>query len=237
MRQTLVEIADSAKRLRTHPFFLRLQPNPDLRTMLAFAPSGTFWVMTIQDIIVMNAELTGDPVIRRLVERHRDEDAGHEQWFLADVERIFGSEPTSIRWLFSGENRQVRTVSFALSAEVFQIRDDVLRLVFLEVLEAAAGVYFGAISGALSVAGHAGQLKYFAGKHLQSEADHEMHGAAGTAIQAIVLSPEQRALARQLSDRMFARFFQLGDAFLARFDGLPPANPSQPGQSGQPASA
>ena len=95
-------------------------------------------------------------------------------------------------------------------------------------------MYFGAISGALSAAGHAGQMKYFAGEHLQSEADHEMHGAAGMAIEAIVLSPEQRALATQLSDRMFARFFQLGDAFQERFDWPPPANPGKT-QSGQPA--
>lgn len=217
----LAEIANSASDLRSHPFFSRLRPEPDLRRMLAFAPAGTFWVMTFQDIIVMNAELTVDPAIRALVERHRDEDTGHERWFLADLERVFGERPNDVLTLFSSETRRVRMVSFGLAAEVFHIRHDVLRLVFLEVLEAAAGVYFAGISQALRLAGHADKLRYFAGDHLQAEASHELHGVASDPIQAIVLSPQERADARQLSQRMFGRFAELGSALLESFDPPP----------------
>jgi hypothetical protein len=233
MRAMLAEIAKSASDLRSHPFFSSLRPEPDLKRMLAFAPAGTFWVMTFQDIIVMNAELTVDPTIRALVERHRDEDTGHERWFLADLERIFGEQPSSVLALFSHETRRVRTVSFGLAAEVFNIRHDVLRLVFLEVLEAAAGVYFAGISQALRLAGHADKLKYFAGEHLQAEASHELHGVASDPIQAIVLSPQERDEARQLSQRMFGRFTELGSALLESFD--PPRSnaPAQP--QGEPA--
>ena len=195
--------------------------------MLAFAPAGTFWVMTFQDIIVMNAELTVDPMIRSLVERHRDEDTGHEHWFLADLERVFGTQPTSVLTLFSSETRPVRAVSFGLAAEVFNIQDDVLRLVFLEVLEAAAGVYFAGISRALSLAGHADKLRYFAGDHLQAEASHELHGAASTPIEAIILSPGQRKAAKDLSDRMFGRFADLGNALLESF-ARPPSGTTEP---------
>ena len=218
MRQTLAEIADAADKLRSHPFFTRLRPDADLRKMLAFAPSGTFWVMSFQDIIFMNAELTTDPVVRSLVERHRQEDTGHEQWFLADIARVFGAAPTRIDWLFSERNRRVRTVSYALAGEVFHIHDDVLRLVLLEVLEAAAGVYFSAISVALTAAGHAGSLKYFAGEHLTAEADHQMHGESNEQIETMTLSAAQRAESKELIDRMFGRFAQLGDALLEYFD-------------------
>jgi hypothetical protein len=231
MRQTLAEIAQAAERLRSHPFFSRLRPDADLRKMLAFAPSGTFWVMSFQDIIFMNAELTTDPVIRSLVERHRQEDTGHEHWFLADIASVFGAAPTRIDWLFSEQNRQVRTVAYALASEVFHIQDDVLRLVLLEVLEAAAGVYFAAISSALTAAGHAGSLKYFAGEHLTAEADHEMHGESNNQIETMSLSVVQRGQAKLLIDRMFARFFQLGDALLECFDEARAGAPSSFGDS------
>jgi hypothetical protein len=221
MRQTLAEIADAAERLRSHPFFSRLRPDADLRKMLAFAPSGTFWVMSFQDIIFMNAELTRDPVVRSLVERHRQEDTGHEQWFLADIASVFGAAPTRIDWLFSERNRRVRTVAYALAGEVFHIQDDVLRLVLLEVLESAAGVYFAAISAALTAAGHAGSLKYFAGEHLSAEADHQMHGESNDQIETMSLSAAQRTAAKLLIDRMFGRFAQLGDALLECFDEPP----------------
>jgi hypothetical protein len=219
MKQMLAYIAERAQLLQANVFFSRLRPDPDLRKVLAFAPYGTFWVMTFQDIIALNAGLAKEPKIKALVAQHLAEDTGHEQWFLEDLERVFGREPVSIRWLFAAPNRRVRAVSFALAAEVFGVAHDVLRLVLIEVLEAAAGVYFERISAVVRASDNEDRLKYFAGVHLAAEASHELHQTSGSSeVESWVIPAELRPVAEQLATRMFAAFSELGDALCEAMD-------------------
>jgi len=214
MYETLAAIEAWSRRLEGHRFFQSLQRNePDLRRAVAFAPAGTFWVMTFQDILRLNVELARDPEVRRMLSQHLAEDSGHQEWFLEDLRTAFGDEPTSVRWLFSEGNRKVRDLSFGLASEVFRIGDDRLRLVMVEVLEAAAGTFFGNISRFLSQSGHAAKLKYLAGVHIDAEAGHEMHGDAQRAdLEAMELPPELCAEAMEMVARMFEAFFRLADA-------------------------
>lgn len=219
MKLAREQISGKSDHLATHPFFARLTPENDLRRALRFGPPATFWVMSFQDVIRLNAERTEDPAIRRLVEQHLKEDTGHEQWFLDDLKAAFGEEPGSIRWLFSEENLRVREVAYSLMAEVFRARDDRLRLLLLEVLEAGAAIYFGFLSRFLAASGHAGKVKYFAGVHLEAEAGHEMHGEEQKdRLDAIALPPELRDEADALIDRMYAAFWLLGDALLEQIE-------------------
>jgi len=220
MRQALALIGEWTPRLEAHRFFHRLAgKEPDLRRAMSFAPAGTFWVMTFQDILRLNTELARDPAVAQILLQHRDEDSGHEQWFLEDLRTVFGDEITSIRWLFSDENRKVRDMSFALTAEVFRIEDDRLRMVFVEVLESAAGIFFGHISRFLQRSGHASRLKYLAGVHLDAEAGHEMHGDEHRRqLEEMVLAPELRVEAARMIERMFASFLRLADALAERMD-------------------
>ena len=121
MQETLAAIEACSRRLEGHRFFQSLQRHePDLRRAVAFAPAGTFWVMTFQDILRMNVDLARDPTVRRIIAQHLAEDSGHQEWFLEDLRTAFGCEPTSIRWLFSEQTRKVRELSFSLASEVFR---------------------------------------------------------------------------------------------------------------------
>lgn len=213
MRQIAARIEDWTKRLEEHPFFRSLQPEPDLRHAMDFARSGVFWVFAFQDIIRLNSELARDPAIRQILQQHQTEDAGHEEWFLQDLEMIFGEAPTNIRWLFSDATFRIRAGSFALAGEVFRVTDDALRVILVEVLESAAGFFFGRVSQFLAESGHAAKLKYFAGVHLDAEAAHEIHDQVdGPALQSMVIPPHLRDDAEELVDRMYAAFWQLADA-------------------------
>ena len=229
MQQVMNHIEKSMEQLERHPFFARLRPERDLRRLMAFAPASTFWVMIFQDLIRLNAELARDPAVRRTLEQHQTEDAGHEQWFLEDLERLFGSAPRDVHWLFGPENREMRSASLAVVAEVFAIADDRLRLVLLEMLEASAGLYFGRVSRALAESGHAEGLKYFAGIHLKAEAGHEIHAeAARKSTEAIVMPPELRAQAHAMLDRITAAFFRMLEVFLRAMDDASTSASGQP---------
>jgi hypothetical protein len=220
MRETLSLIEERAQRFEAHRFFQRLAgTEPNLHRAAAFAPAGTFWVMTFQDILRLNADLARDVEVRQILAQHCAEDSGHEQWFLEDLQTLFGEEPTSIRWLFSNENRKVREVSFALMAEVFRVQDDRLRLVLVEVLEAVGRRFFGNISRFLQRSGHASRLKYLSRFHLDTEESHEMHGEAQRGhLEKMTFPPELRAPAEQLVDRMFASFQRLYDTLAERME-------------------
>lgn len=218
MKTSKQMIAVQIEALAQHEFFTRLMPSPDLKKMMSFAPAATFWVMSFQDILHFNADRTTDPAIKKIVAGHLVEDAGHEEWFLKDLADVFGSA-SSAKDTFSVEYRAVRQVTFALASELYFVSDDRLRLVYLEVLEAAAGLTFQRISAALVAGGHKGKLRYFGGEHLTAEASHEMHkdGDHGhePAMDAFELPPELRAESTQMIERMFVQFAKLYDAVAA----------------------
>jgi hypothetical protein len=214
MQQALAYIERWTTRMESHPFFAALKPEPDLKRAMAFAQPAAFWVFTFQDILRLNAELACDPAIQALLRQHQSEDAGHEEWFLEDLERIFGSAPTHVRWLFSSENYGIRASSFALAGEVFRVSDDRLRLVLVEALERAAGFFFGRAARYLAESGHTTKLKYFGGMHITAEAGHEIHDQEARDLLSIVLPPELQGDAEALVDRMFKAFTQLADQML-----------------------
>lgn len=213
MKLVRQRIAAWTDKLVSQAFFARVGPDADLERMMAFAPAVSFWVLTFQDVIRFNAERTNDPATRRLVEQHLAEDTGHDAWFFEDLERITGRPAPSARWLFSPANRDVRRASSAIASELFHIDDDQVRVVYLEVLEAAAGTYFHHVSEALAAAGHKGKLKYFDGMHIDAEAGHEMHAEGG--IDTITIPDALRPRIDALVDRMFGSFIALGDALAA----------------------
>jgi hypothetical protein len=206
-------IARRVARFAEHPFFTQMKPSADLKEMMAFAPAATFWVMSFQDILRFNHERTTDPALKRAIATHLAEDSGHEDWFLSDLADVFGPVSLSAKGTFSPEHREVRQVAFALASELYFVSDDRLRLVYLEVLEAAAGLTFNRISAALVAGGHKGKLRYFGGEHLNAEASHEMHDEAhGHAFDDMVLPDGLREEAGRMIDRMFDQFDRLNDA-------------------------
>jgi hypothetical protein len=219
MKTAMQLIQQGCDDLVKHPFFARLKPRSDMKAMMSFAPAATFWVMSFQDILRFNADMTKDASIKRIVGAHLVEDSGHEEWFLQDLADVFGSISLSAKGTFAAEHRDVRQVAFALASEVYRINDDRLRLVYLEVLEGAAKIYFNRISAALVAAGHKGKLRYFGGEHLNAEASHEMHqDDHHHEVESIELPPALRDEANAMIQRMFAQFHRLGDALVVHMN-------------------
>jgi hypothetical protein len=54
-------IAQQKQRLSEHKFFSQLQPDPVLDRAMAFAPALTFWIMTFQDVLRLNAKFALRP--------------------------------------------------------------------------------------------------------------------------------------------------------------------------------
>jgi hypothetical protein len=171
--------------------------------------------MTFQDILRVNALLTRDPQIRRIVRHHRAEDAGHERWFLDDLAAMQVPAP-DLRWLFGERHRPTRDAAFALMSEVYRATDDRLRLVLVKTLESAGHVFFGRVAAAVERAGWGKVLKYFSFSHLEVEKSHQVfEDEMSRTVSSIRLDAKARAEAKQLVDRCYEAFTAMFDAICA----------------------
>ena len=217
MKSLQLYIAQKQAEFARHPFFHQLDSGLPFPHALSFAPDLTFWVMVFQDILRINEKLTTDVELRKIIKHHRVEDAGHDRWFLDDLQEL-GASRGDIRWLFSKRHAPTRDAAHALMAEVFCANDDCLRLVLLMTLESVGHVFFERVAKVVDRAGKTKILKYFSFSHLEVEKSHEVfeREIAGK-IDAMVLSPSLREEAERLIDRCHA-------AFQAMFRGLPEAD-------------
>jgi hypothetical protein len=216
MKRVEAYIAKRQQEFRSHAFFAEERLSADLRGGLSFAADLTFWVMTFQDILRLNATLTRDPKIRRIVRHHRAEDAGHERWFLDDLAQMQVPAP-DVRWLFGERHAPTRDAAFALMSEVHRATDDRLRLVLVHTLESAGHVFFGSVAAAVERAGWTKALKYFSFSHLEVEKNHQVfEDEIARTVSAIKLDAETRAEAKQLVDRCYAAFGSMFDAITSR---------------------
>lgn len=210
MRIVRDHIKAQRQRLSQHAFFAELRPGSDLRQTLAFAPIITPWVMTFQDIIRMNAAMARDPAIKCELEQHTAEDQGHEQWFLEDMEILFGRAWRDVAWLFGSETTVVREATLAIASEVFRARDDHSRLILVEVLEATASLCFERIHEVVRASDYASRLKYFGRAHEQAERQHKMmNDVAAPHADEPHLPDAARTEALALVDRFFEAFARI----------------------------
>jgi hypothetical protein len=198
-----------------HAFFTDDRLGTGLWGVLSFAPDLTFWVMAFQDVLRLNATLTRDPTIRKIVRHHRAEDAGHERWFLDDLAAMQIPAP-DVRWLFGERHTPTRDAAYALMSEVYRATDDRLRLVLVTTLESAGHVFFGRVAQVVERAGWGKLLKYFSFSHLEVEKNHQVfEDEIARTVAAMRLEPKLRAEAKQLVDRCYAAFTTMFDALCA----------------------
>jgi hypothetical protein len=179
---------------------------------LSFAPDLTFWVMAFQDILRLNATLTRDPQMRKIVRHHRAEDAGHDRWFLDDLAAMQIPAP-DVRWLFGERHSPTRDAAYALVSEVYRATDDRLRLVLVKTLESAGHVFFGRVAAFVERVGLSKVLKYFSFSHLEVEKNHQVfEEEISRIVSGIRLPPKLRTEAKQLVDRCYVAFGTMFDA-------------------------
>lgn len=208
-------IGEKQEKFAQHPFFQALNETMPLQQVMSFAPKLTFWVMAFQDVLRLNESLVQDPQLRRLAVKHRQEDSGHDNWFLQDLARL-GNASGDAAALFGPDSATTRDATYALMAEVIHAPDEHLRIVLLLALEAAGHVFFERISQYIESKGYSKELKYFSNYHLDVEKDHDLFtDDTDDEIERMVLSEPLRASATVMIDRAF-------NSFSSMFDGLLP---------------
>jgi len=212
MKLVEAHIAKKQAEFSKHAFFAEKRAGKGLWGLLSFAPDLTFWVMAFQDILRLNAILTGDPQLRKIVRHHRAEDAGHDRWFLDDLATMQIPAP-DVRWLFGERHSPTRDAAYALVSEVYRITDDRLRLVLVQTLESAGHVFFGRVAAIVERVGLSRMLKYFSFSHLEVEKNHQVFEEEITRIvSSIRLPPKVRTEAKALVDRCYVAFGTMFDA-------------------------
>src|SRR5688572_16879750 len=215
MKLVEAHVAKRQAEFRKHTFFSDDRLGAGLSGVSSFAPDLTFWVMAFQDVLRLNATLTRDPTIRKIVRHHRAEDAGHERWFLDDLTAMQLPAP-DVRWLFGERHRPTRDAAYSLMSEVYRASDDRLRLVLVTTLESAGHVFFGRVAEVVERAGWTKMLKYFSFSHLEVEKNHQVfEEEIARTVAGIRLEPKLRAEAKQLVDRCYAAFGVMFDALCA----------------------
>ena len=215
MKSVEAHVAKRQAEFSKHAFFADDRMGSGLWGVLSFAPDLTFWVMAFQDVLRLNASLTRDPQMRKIVRHHRAEDAGHDRWFLDDLAAMQIPAP-DLRWLFGERHTPTRDAAYALVSEVYRTNDDRLRLVLVKTLESAGHVFFGRVAAIVERVGLTKMLKYFSFSHLEVEKNHQVfEDEIARIVSGIRLPPKVRTEAKQLVDRCYAAFT---DMFAAMCD-------------------
>jgi len=194
---------------RKHTFFTFFkEPFVDMlpEKLVDFAPKMTFWIMCFQDVLRLNAVHITHPVFYQVARIHQVEDAGHEKWFLNDLNRL-GCGVPNLQTLYSQESAPVRYASYALVSEVFRANNDFERIALLLSLESSAQVFFEHIATFSESIGYSNFLEYFSNHHLNAEQSHESFNQEIEAqIDNIQLTPEQQQGVFESIDRVFLSF-------------------------------
>ncbi len=207
MRDVLEHIEAKQAEFAKHPFFTELRMDRPLEQIAAFAPRLAFWVMTFQDILRLNEQMVQDPALKRIARHHRDEDLGHERWFLEDIAKLTGG-PLTISALYGRASTSTRDAAYRLITEVYRAADDRLRIVLVLVLESTGHVFFGRTAMLTNAMVNSPQkLKYFSDFHLHIEQAHEVFEAQMEAqIRGIPMTPQLVDEAIALVDRAYSAF-------------------------------
>lgn len=168
--RTLVE--SERAHLARHPFFDALRKEASMVDVQRIAPRVAFFVMAFQDVLRLVTEKTHDARLRALARSHQLEDAGHDHWYLRDLE-VLGIT-TSLSMLFARDARAIRDVSYHQIAEAIRTESDLARFAVVLCLEAAGVEFFSSMVDGLERLGRSEGLLYFSKKHQAVEASHEI---------------------------------------------------------------
>lgn len=197
------------------PLFNHIRKRLPLQQTMGFAPYGAFWVMTFQDILRLNETLTKDPKLREFARNHRQEDAGHEKWFLQDLEIMFDTKKLTIDWLYGPSCSVIRDGSYMIMAELIKAESDQQRTILLLALESTSQVFSKEITSYVCDMGYSEKLKYFSKTHFDAENEHAMYEEEGEQeLYSIKLTPQEREKAIALIDHIYAIFHTIADACL-----------------------
>jgi hypothetical protein len=201
----LGELADQA-------LFRTLAADPAPARSLQMLRHLTFWSNTFQDITRLNLARVSDPELRKIVQTHQAEDAGHDAWFNDDLRLAFGGLP-DVEAVFDSAYLPAREVCYELMSEVFLAASDLERVALPIALEEGGKVFLPRMIAHFGRVGLGSALSALGTKHAEGEAAHTLHND-DEALRTLHLSPHARERAMQMVDRVtaaFRRFAQILD--------------------------
>lgn len=162
----------------------------------------SFFVLSFQDMLRLNATLVTDRRLTGIVREQRRDDAGHDAWFLDDLARL--DLELSVRWLFGKDHHVTRDTSYAIIAEILKAPSDAARLAVGLALEATGGVYFARVHHFVAQLGLDQGLRFFSRQHWDAEQSHDvLQGEGRRRLEALALSEAEREQALRASERTF----------------------------------
>ena len=191
-------------------FFQFLEVSDRLESAKIFVPGLAFFVLTFQDILRLNEQHVSDPNLIPFLQRHRQEDLGHDEWFLHDLRQL-GTE-CHARLLFGEQFIETRDTAFEIISEIYRASDDRVRFVIPFVLEAAGSVFFSRVFHYFERSRYQGKLKYFSKDHFQVEQAHDLHEKQ---VSEPNLLPELKQREAEEVSEMIRRIFQSLSRMLA----------------------
>ena len=197
------------RRFEREQLLASLATSSSIDELRAIAPHLTFYVFGFQDMLRLTTELITEPKLRELADSLRQDDAGHERWFLFDMKQLGCT--VDVEWVLGQEHQTTRDVTYGLIGELLRATDDRVRLVFPLVLEATASVFFPYVTNLLARAAGP-RLLYFGHTHLDAEAGHDLYGEArAQQLAAIEFDVAAHEAAISLVHRCFDQFERLFD--------------------------
>lgn len=216
MRRVLEHIAKQRSDFANHPFLVHLRGPGSVEQARAVVPRVAFFVLGFQDVLRLAYQRSTDPKIRSISKTHWDEDAGHDDWYLHDLEQ-FGLS-LDVRWLFSPEHQVTRDVSFTQLATVISAKDDSVRVSAIMALEATGAECFAAMIDFLERVGYRAPLRYFARSHQHVEAAHEVFAEDDPGgLETIVVPEAALEDAIEAADSIFSSMARMLDDLDAAF--------------------
>ncbi|WP_106092060.1 iron-containing redox enzyme family protein [Enhygromyxa salina] len=166
--------------LATMPLFRSLAASSHLDDLRAIAHHGYFYVLGFQDMLRLTHEQIQDPELGSIALSMRQDDLGHDAWFLADTETLGVSR--DVAWVFGDVHRPIRDMVYRLMSELLGASDDRVKIVFPLVLEAAGSIFFASMVDLVKRADYDHALRYFARSHQAAEEAHEVFSESGQEV-------------------------------------------------------
>ena len=217
MNDILNDIEARQAQFSTLPFFKFLEQGSRIEDANTFVSGLAFFILAFQDMLRINEAQITDPVLLPIAQHHRQEDLGHDLWFLHDIQKLDADCGAAL--LFGEKFVQTRDTSYAIASEIYRASDDRIRLVIPLVLEAAGHVFFSRAYHFFNRAGYTEHLKYFSKEHFQAELDHEMFDREiNQRLQAVQLTDELRREAAAVVERIFAALIAMVSALYEKLE-------------------
>jgi hypothetical protein len=215
MKPVLDSIEAMTRAFANLEYFRILEGPPQRSDVEIMARGLSFFVLSFQDMLRINANKVKDPAFAAIVSAQRNGDAGHDNWFLSDLKRL-GIEP-NVRWLFGKSHERTRDTAYEIISELHSAPDDCSRVVVGLVLEATSSEYFSRVHHFFAGLGLVDGYRFFGREHWQAEQGHDpLEGATRAQHEAITLSESSRQHALATAARVFRSVSHMCDDLAAR---------------------